>query len=58
MTHTNRLPMPGPTVVAKQVARLVRKPKREVIVPGVYRVALWVERYLPWLVDLGARSGR
>jgi NAD(P)-dependent dehydrogenase (short-subunit alcohol dehydrogenase family) len=58
MTRGNRLPMPGPQVVARRVAKLVRKPKREAIVPGVYRVAVWFERYLPWLVDLGVRPGR
>ncbi len=58
MTRGNKLPMPGPEVVARRIAKLVRKPKREVIVPGVYRVAVWFERYLPWLVDLGVRSGR
>jgi short-subunit dehydrogenase len=58
MTRGNKAPMPGPEVVARRIAKLVRKPKREVIVPGVYRVALWFERYLPWLVDLGVRPGR
>src|SRR5262245_29627313 len=58
MTRGNKAPMPGPEVVARQVAALVRKPKREVIVPGIYRVAVWFERYLPWLVDLGVRSER
>ena len=58
MTRGNKAPMPGPEVVARKVAALVRKPKREVIVPGVYRVAVWFERYLPWLVDLGVRPGR
>jgi short-subunit dehydrogenase len=58
MTRGNRLPMPGPEVVARKVAALVRKPKRDVLVPGVYRIAVWFERYLPWLVDLGVRSGR
>jgi short-subunit dehydrogenase len=58
MTRGNRLPMPGPEIVARHIAKLVRKPKREVIVPGIYRVAVWFERYLPWLVDLGVRSGR
>ena len=58
MTSGNKLPMPGPEVVARKVAALVRKPKREAIVPGVYRVAVWFERYLPWLVDLGVRSRR
>ena len=50
--------MPGPEVVARRIVKLVRKPKREIIVPGIYRVAVWFERYLPWLVDLGVRSGR
>jgi short-subunit dehydrogenase len=58
MTRGNKAPMPGPEVVARRIAKLVRKPKREVIVPGIYRVAVWFERYLPWLVDLGVRSGR
>jgi NAD(P)-dependent dehydrogenase (short-subunit alcohol dehydrogenase family) len=58
MTRGNRLPMPGPEVVARKVAALVRKPKREVIVPGVYRIAVWIESYLPWLVDLGTPRSR
>ncbi|HEX3269638.1 MAG TPA: SDR family NAD(P)-dependent oxidoreductase [Ktedonobacterales bacterium] len=58
MTRGNKLPMPGPEVVAKRIAKLARKPKREVIVPGIYRIALWFERYLPWLVDLGVRFRR
>jgi short-subunit dehydrogenase len=58
MTRGNRLPMPGPEVVARRIAKLVRKPKREVIVPGAYRIAVWVERYLPWLVDLGTPRSR
>jgi short-subunit dehydrogenase len=58
MTRGMRLPMPGPEIVARRVARLVRKPKRDVIVPGIYRVALWVERYAPWLVDVATRPRR
>jgi short-subunit dehydrogenase len=58
MTRGNKAPMPGPEIVARRIAKLVRKPKREVIVPGIYRVAVWFERYLPWLVDLGVRSRR
>jgi short-subunit dehydrogenase len=58
MTRGNRLPMPGPAIVARRIAKLVRKPKREVIVPGVYRIAVWIERYLPWLVDLGTPRSR
>jgi short-subunit dehydrogenase len=58
MTLGNKAPMPGPEVVARKVAMLARRSKREVIVPGIYRVAVWFERYLPWLVDLGVRPGR
>jgi short-subunit dehydrogenase len=58
MTRGTKLPMPGPEIVARRIAKLVRKPKPEVIVPGVYRVALWFERYLPWLVDLATLRGR
>lgn len=58
MTRGNRLPMPGPEIVARRIAKLVRKPKREVIVPGVYQIAVWIERYLPWLVDLATPRGR
>jgi short-subunit dehydrogenase len=58
MTRGNKLPMPGPEGVARRIAKLVRKPKREVILPGVYRIAVWIERYLPWLVDLGTPRGR
>jgi NAD(P)-dependent dehydrogenase (short-subunit alcohol dehydrogenase family) len=58
MTRGNKLPMPGPEAVAQRVAKLVRKPKREVIIPGIYRIAPWVERHLPWLVDLATPRGR
>ena len=26
-------------------------PRRELIVPGYYRLAIWLERALPWLAD-------
>jgi short-subunit dehydrogenase len=58
MTRGNKLPMPGPAIVARRIAKLVRKPKREVVVPGFYRIAVWIERYLPWLVDLGTPRSR
>jgi NAD(P)-dependent dehydrogenase (short-subunit alcohol dehydrogenase family) len=58
MTTSMKLPMPGPEVVARKVAALVRKPKREVIVPGVYRIMPWFERHAPWLVDLATSRER
>ena len=51
--------MPGPEVVARAIARLVRHPRREVIVPKVffgvpfgYHLAGAMEWLAPWLVDL------
>jgi NAD(P)-dependent dehydrogenase (short-subunit alcohol dehydrogenase family) len=58
MTRGMKLPMPGPEIVARRIARLVRKPKREVIVPGVYGLAPWIERHLPWLIDLASPRSR
>ncbi|HEV7128103.1 MAG TPA: SDR family NAD(P)-dependent oxidoreductase [Ktedonobacterales bacterium] len=51
LTARRRGPMPGPEVVARAIAGLARHPKREVIVPRVYRGAVWAERLAPWLVD-------
>lgn len=54
-THMNkgsRLPMPGPELVARTIANLVVKPRREVIVPGYYRPLLAIANTFPWLVDL------
>ncbi|MCU0495045.1 MAG: SDR family oxidoreductase [Chloroflexaceae bacterium] len=45
------IPMPGPQVVATAVLRLLRRPRREVVVPGVYRVAIWAANLLPPLAD-------
>lgn len=58
MTASMKLPMPGPEIVARKVAGLIKKPKREVIVPGVYRIMPVIERHLPWLVDLAVRFGQ
>jgi NAD(P)-dependent dehydrogenase (short-subunit alcohol dehydrogenase family) len=58
LTRGVKAPMPGPRVVARRVARLARHPRREVVVPGVYRFPIWIDRYLPWLVDRFIRPGR
>jgi NAD(P)-dependent dehydrogenase (short-subunit alcohol dehydrogenase family) len=56
LTKGNRTPLtPGPEVVARTIARLAARPRREVVVPRVYRVAVGVERVAPWLVDLALR---
>ncbi len=55
---TSRMPgrLPGPEIVATAIANLVTHPRREVIVPGWYRLPTWLERNFPWLVDLGLRG--
>jgi NAD(P)-dependent dehydrogenase (short-subunit alcohol dehydrogenase family) len=58
MTRGLKIPMPGPAPIARAVARLVRRPRREVVVPRFYRVPIWIDRYMPWLVDLLVRPGR
>ncbi|HEX6799658.1 MAG TPA: SDR family NAD(P)-dependent oxidoreductase [Ktedonobacterales bacterium] len=57
MTAARHTPMPGPKVVARAVANLAAHPRREVIVPRIYRGAIWAEHLLPWLADR-ALSGR
>jgi short-subunit dehydrogenase len=52
-------PKAPPERVARVIADAIDQPRREVIVPGYYRLALWLERALPWLADAAlARRGR
>lgn len=51
MTERLRMRMPGPEIVARAVARLIQRPRRLVIVPWWYRLAVWLERLSPALVD-------
>ena len=51
MTRRNRLPMPGPDLVARAIADLAAHPRREVVTPRYYRPLIWTERALPWLAD-------
>ncbi len=52
MNKGSRLPMPGPDLVARTIANLVVKPRREVIVPGFYSPLVGIANAFPWLVDL------
>lgn len=58
LTSRRRARMPGPEIVARAIARLALRPKREVIVPRSYRLAIWAERMLPGVADraLGKRG--
>lgn len=58
ITAGRRARMPGPEVVARAIARLIRRPRREIIVPGYYGMAVLVEGVAPQLVDLATRGER
>lgn len=62
MTAGVKAPMARPEDVAETVLRLVRRPRREVVVPRFYAAATWIEWFTPWLADLAAavmvRRGR
>ena len=50
--------LPGPELVAKTIADLVVKPRREVVVPGFYSTLVGIERVFPSIVDLVIRLSR
>ncbi len=52
------LPMPGPEAVAGTIARLIRHPRREVVMPWYYRPAVALNTLAPFLVDLSLRLFR
>lgn len=51
MTAAIRFPMPGPETVARVIARLIERPRREVVVPGWYRLLIGLNRLSPGLID-------
>lgn len=52
MTADLRLiPMPGPESVARALADAIERPRREIVVPSVYRAAIWLNNLAPWLLD-------
>ena len=58
MSRNFRLPMPGPELVARKIADLVCRPRREVVVPGFYRLVIGAENAFPWLADVAIRMSR
>ena len=52
MNKGSRLPTPGPELIARTIAGLVVKPRREVIVPAYYGPLVTIANTFPWLVDL------
>ncbi len=55
-THRPHPLVPGPDAVARRIADLVVRPRREVFIPRFYRAAVWVEHAFPWAWDLTIRS--
>ena len=51
MNASMRRRLPGPEIVARAIVRQILHPRREIIVPRRYRVAVWAERFFPGLVD-------
>jgi short-subunit dehydrogenase len=49
------LPLPGPEIVARAVAKAIEHPRREIVVPGYYRAAVWAANLMPWLADVVLR---
>jgi len=43
--------------VARAVYSLAQRPRRELITPGVMRLAVWLNALFPWLVDWGIERG-
>src|SRR5580693_3097791 len=56
MTRHVAARMPEPSLVATAIADLVRRPRREVIVPSRHYAIAWLEQALPTLADLVHRQ--
>jgi short-subunit dehydrogenase len=56
MTERIRIPLPGPAVVARVIANAIERPRREVFVPGYYRLLVWAAQLAPGLADLALRG--
>jgi short-subunit dehydrogenase len=45
-------PMPGPELIGRAVLRTLRRPRRELVVPGYYAPVTWIDWFAPGLLDL------
>ncbi len=55
MTRQVQGRLPEPLVVAEEICELVRRPRREVVVPRRHHAIAWLEQTLPTLADLAHR---
>lgn len=37
--------------VARMVVRLTKRPRRQVVMPGIFRLGIWLNNHFPWLND-------
>lgn len=52
------IPKARPETVARVIADMIERPRREVFVPGYYRLFVWLDRLLPGLIDIVLRQRR
>jgi short-subunit dehydrogenase len=52
MTMDANGPMPGPELVARKIAGLIVRPRREVVVPRRHYAIAWLDQTLPGLTDV------
>lgn len=50
--HLRGVPKATPPIVARTIADAIERPRREIVVPGWYRVGAVIERNCPQLVDV------
>jgi short-subunit dehydrogenase len=51
LTSQRTAKMPGPEIVADAIARAIERPRRKIVVPGHYRVAMLLAALLPGVAD-------
>lgn len=56
--HLRGVPLPAAASLAYAIANLVAHPRRELLYPGWYRIAIWLDRLMPGLTDLALRPRR
>jgi NADP-dependent 3-hydroxy acid dehydrogenase YdfG len=56
MTSNVQARLPGPDLVARTIAELIGRPRREVVVPRVHYTLAWLEQAFPSVADLAHRK--
>jgi short-subunit dehydrogenase len=56
MTREVAAPMPEPSLVATAIADLIKRPRRELVIPRRHYAIAWVEQAIPALADLMHRQ--